>query len=144
MLLLSCLGVLTITAGCRLHKKKPSLEGDGFKCPYSCPYMGRLRCLVVPLDFLPVERDPGRDAANGKDGCDNDQSDRPTGESVFGIFNIENLITKNTYPFRIFKFAVLRIMFTLSILVIYFIKHDMIDFAAVIAIIDIVSLSLTS
>ena len=102
------------------------------------------RRLVVLLGFLPIEYDPGRDAANGKHGCDNDQSDRPTGESVLGVFNIEDLITKNTYPFRIFKFAVLRIMFTLSILVIYFIKHDMIDFAAVIAIIDIVSLSLTS
>src|SRR5699024_6148442 len=72
------------------QKEKPPLESDGIKCPYGCPYMGRLRCLVVLLDFLPVERDPGRDAANGKDGCDNDQSDRPTGESVFGIFNIEN------------------------------------------------------
>ena len=74
------------------YKKKPPLESDGFKCPYSCPYMGRLRCLIVLLDFLPVERDPGRDAANGKHGCDNDQSDHPTGKSLAFLIGLNKFL----------------------------------------------------
>ena len=50
------------------------------------------RRLVVLLGFLPIEYDPGCDAANGKDGCDNDQSDCPTGKGIAFLIGLNKFL----------------------------------------------------